>query len=361
MNSKERLTRCYFNQEIDRPAVYSRSGFPHNDPSYDRLREYLAMHSELKNGWYARTVQASYSVDYREEPYSDTHKRVISILHTPKGDLTSTRLEGIGTNSGMHETFYIKDEDDAEKYLSLSVPKIEGDITPYFHLRDEIGERGIAEIFLFSNPAGITAELMGSETFAIMSVTHRDIVHEICQREMDILMEVVKYHIDRNAGPFFAMQGQEYIVPPLHGPKDFYDFNVKYDKPVIDLIHNAGGRIHIHSHGSIKKVLHVFIDMGADVLHPFEAPPLGDITPGEAKKMVRGKLCLEGNIQIADMYERTPEEIRKETLELIEAAFDDQRGLIVCPTASPYIFGKGEQCFEQYKAMIDAVLSWTKY
>ncbi len=55
----------------------------------------------------------------------------------------------------------------------------------------------------------------------------------------------------------------------------------------------------------------------------------------------------------------SPEEIRRQTDELIRATFDDHRGLIVCPTASPYIRGRGEGCYPQYKAMIDTVPGWT--
>ena len=101
-----------------------------------------------------------------------------------------------------------------------------------------------------------------------------------------------------------------------------------------------------------------FVDMGADVLHPFEPPPMGDITSEEAKDLCRGRICLEGNIQISHMYEHTPDQVRAETESLIRAAFDDRKGLIVSTSASPYIRGKGEVCFGQYKAMIDTVLSW---
>ena len=85
---------------------------------------------------------------------------------------------------------------------------------------------------------------------------------------------------------------------------------------------------------------------------------MGDITPAEAKHVARGRLCLEGNIQISAMYEHTPRQVREETDGLIRDTFDDRRGLIVCPTASPYIRGEGENCFPQYKAMIDTVLAW---
>jgi hypothetical protein len=147
-------------------------------------------------------------------------------------------------------------------------------------------------------------------------------------------------------------------VPPLHGPTDFLDFNVRYDKPIIDLVHDAGGRVYIHCHGSVKRVMEGFLDMGVDVLHPFEAPPMGDITPAEAKEAIRGRICYEGNIQIHHMYAHTPEQVGEETLALIETVFDDGTGLIVCPTASPYIPGEGEVCLARFRAMVEAVHGW---
>jgi uroporphyrinogen-III decarboxylase len=192
----------------------------------------------------------------------------------------------------------------------------------------------------------------------LLSVTDREVLHRLCRRRLEIMLRTVRFLLDAGVGPFFSMLGQEYIVPPLHGPGDFRDFNVRYDRQIIDLIHESGGRVHVHSHGSIRKVFPDFVEMGTDVLHPFEAPPQGDIPPAEAKEMARGRMCLEGNIQIHRMYEATPEEIRRETRQLIEAVFDDGRGLIVCPTASPYIRGAGERCFPQYKAMIDTVLEY---
>jgi hypothetical protein len=50
MTRRERLRRCYFNEELDRPAVYSRTGFPKDDPTYDSLKAYLLRHTELKRG-----------------------------------------------------------------------------------------------------------------------------------------------------------------------------------------------------------------------------------------------------------------------------------------------------------------------
>ena len=355
MTRRERLKRCYCHEETDRPAVYSRTGFPYDDPTYDRLREYLGAHTELKENWPNAQIQSAYPIQESFEPYSEDFRRRIEILDTPKGCLKRTFLVSLKGQPGMHETFFVNSPQDAERFLSLPFPQIGGDVSSFFAMDAAMGEKGIVDTG-FYNPAGFVADLCGSENFAMMSVTDRDVLHRLCEREMNITLQKIKFLLDSGVGPFFGMLGEEYIVPPLHGPVDFRDFNTKYDKPIIDMVHEAGGWMHIHCHGSIKTVIQEFIDMGTDVLHPFEAPPQGDFLAREAKASVRGKICIEGNIQIHRMYESTPEEIRRETEKLIADTFDDGKGLIVSPTASPYIRGMGETCFPQYKAMIDTVL-----
>lgn len=358
MNSRERLRRCYFHEELDRPGVYSRAGFPDDDPSYDRLKAYLQEHAELKRGWNGRAFESPAPIESYIEPVSEEFDRQVTVLHTPGGDLYSSFLVSRSGQPGMHETYFIKSHEDAETYLSLPLPRLAGDTSSFEAADREIGDRGIVDVGLGLNPAGAVVELCGSETFAVMTVTDRDILHALCERRMQVLLNSLRFLLERKIGPYFSMLGEEYLVPPLHGPRDFDDFNVKYDKPIIDLIHDTSGRVHIHCHGSIRRVLPGFLAMGVDVLHPLEAPPMGDITAQEAKELARGRMCLEGNIQIADMYERTSEEIREQTAALIADTFDDQRGLIVCPTASPYIRGAGEASFPQYQAMIDTVLDW---
>lgn len=356
LTSRERLRRCFFHEELDRPGVYVRDGFPSDDPSYDELKRFLAQRADLKAGWRSGAIVKEAAVEKMAEPPAGGFQRVISTLHTPRGDLRAVYMKSLEGQPGLQAEYFIKSREDAEKYLSLPDPEIAGDCSAFFEADKTIGDRGIAVCNLSSNPAGFVVPLIGSEQFAAMSISDRDILHALCERRMRVIIQLLKYLIERKVGPFFAMSGEEYLAPPLHGPADFNDFNFRYDKPIIDLIHEGGGRVHIHSHGRIKTVFRQFVEMGTDVLHPFEPPPMGDITAAEAKEMARGKMCLEGNIQIASMYERTPDEIRAETAALVKDAFDDKRGLIVCPSASPYIRGGGMKCLPQFKAMIETVI-----
>lgn len=355
MSRAERLRRCYFHEEMDRPAVYSRAGFPEYDPTYDDLKALLQKHTEIKRSWYGRAFESAPAAETRLEPHSEEFDREITILHTPRGDLRAARLVSRKGEPGLSETCFLGSREDAETFLSLPMPEIQGDVSSFAEQVGEIGQDGIVEVALGMNPAGQVVELFGSEAFARMSIDERDILHALCERQMRVLLDTVKFLLAHGTGPFFSMLGQEYITPPLQGPGDFNEFNVKYDKPILDLIHEAGARVHIHSHGKIGAVFQGFLDMGADVLHPFEAPPLGDITAREAKAMARGRLTLEGNLQITHMYEHSADQVREETLALIRDCFDDSRGLIVSPTASPYIRGAGRLCLEQYRAMIEAV------
>lgn len=357
MTSKERMERCFYHMETDRPAIYSRTAFPALDPSYDDLKKLFLEKTDLKESW-----RGFYCRDHEELteeiPYKEGYVKQKARIKTPKGDLTQTTVISTLDRSSSVIEYFIKDEEDMEKYLSL--PDGEVSIRPeeYYGALKKIGDRGIVVSYLGSNPAGFTAALCGSENFALFSVTSRDLLHKMCLKKMNSIIRLLKEFGREKIGEFFAMQGEEYITPPLHGPKDFDDFNVKYDKPIIDLVHEMGGRMHIHCHGSVKNVIDGFIHMGVDVLHPFEDYPLGDITIKEAKEKVKDKITIEGNIEISLMYEKSPEEIGQIARNIMDEAFYDRKGLIVSPTASPCFYGKGGDCYEQYVALIDAVLDF---
>jgi len=358
MTRRERLRRCYFHEETDRPGVYVRTGFPGNDPTYDRLKALLAEQTERKSRWSAPSLLSAPPTETRLEPHTEDFQRRATVLHTPAGDLTSSRLVSLKGQPGLHETYLLKTPEDAETYLSLPLPDVVGDVSGFFAADEAMGDAGVTEVYLGRSPGGAAVELFGSEQFAMLSVTDRDVLHALAERQQQILFRTLDVVLAAGTGPLFNLDGEEYLAPPLHSPEDFHDFICRYEKPVFDRIHDAGGRVHVHCHGRVKKLLPHFIEMGVDVLHPIEPPPMGDVTAAEAKEMLRGRITIEGNIQIADFHDRTPEEIRARTEALIRDAWDDRRGLIVCPTASPYLRGFGERDFARYAAMIETVRDW---
>jgi hypothetical protein len=345
---------------MDRPAVYVRNGFPPDDRSYHELKRFIMDQTAQKMCWNADRLLDPLPKEETTGAHSESHDQKTVVLKTPVRNLTARSLIGRNGNPSMVTEHFCKTPEDIEAYLSLPARKPSGSTARFFELREKTGGTGIVDCSLGYNPAGAAAALLGSETFAFMSVTRRELLHRLMRRRTEEILAVIDFAHKSGAGEFWSMAGEEYVVPPLHGPEDFDNFNARYDREIIERLRDCDHRMHIHCHGSVKKVISRFTEIGTAVLHPFEAPPSGDITPKEAKEAARGRMTLEGNLQISDMYNLTPAEIYEQTSCLIRDAFDDGRGLIICPSASPYIPGEGKVCLEQFKAMTEAAFKWSR-
>ena len=112
--------------------------------------------------------------------------------------------------------------------------------------------------------------------------------------------------------------------------------------------------MHIHCHGPLSAVLEDFIEIGANCLHPLEAPPMGDVTLAEAKRRIGHAICLEGNLQIGDIYAGKTADIVAQVKHNIEVT--GGRGYILCATASPHTPTLSDLTVKNYLAMIEAAV-----
>ena len=196
LSSRERLERCYVHQETDRPGVYVRRGWPKDDPTYERLVRLIDEKTDINLPWSLQTPPGGAQTKSRTEPVSEDWQRQIILMHTPNGILESTRLVSLRHRPGLNETYFIKDERDAEKWLSLPLPQVGGETDSFFKRRESLGDRGILEASIGMNAGGTIAELCGSETFAVLSVTHRDLVHALLERHTGVLEVRLKHMLD---------------------------------------------------------------------------------------------------------------------------------------------------------------------
>jgi hypothetical protein len=358
MTSRERLDAAYRCRPTDRVPIFVRGvgeATP-KDPSYAPLRDLVTRSCDLKWGWTSTQVLPPAKTTSRTDPYNEDFDLVTTVLPTPRGDLVHQHLAGRKGQPGMTRKHWLEGREDALKYLSLPMPEPQGDVSSFFELRKQVGERGIVEVAMgWMNPGGTVAELFGSERFALLSLEDRGLLLELMEFETQRHLRLIGYLLAQGVGPYFAICGQEYIAPPLHGPRDFWEFNVQFDKRVFAPIRAAGGLVHVHCHGSLAGLLEGFVEMGANVLHPVEAPPMGNVTAAQAKAVLRGKVCIEGNVQVGDLFTLPPDEIERQVAALIRDA-GRGGGLIVAPTASPYPPVCSERMLTNYVQMIRTIL-----
>jgi len=358
MTSRERLDAAYRCLPTDRVPVFVRGVSDARPPhdSYAPLRKLVCETCDLKWAWSTAQAFPPPPTARRVERYDDDFDLVTTLMPTPRGELVHQHLAGRKGQPGMTRKHWLAGRDDALKWMSLPEPEPSGDAASFFALRDQAAERGIVEAHLHDmNPGGHVADLFGSEAFALLSIEDRGLIHELLEHTTQRALRVIDWLLARDVGPYFGVSGQEYIAPPLHGPNDFWEFNVAYDGRLFSRIHEAEGLVHVHCHGSLKGLLAGFVEAGANALHPVEAPPMGNVTAAEAKAALAGKVCIEGNIQVGDLFTLSSGEIERQVRQLVRDA--GPTGLIVAPTASPYAPVCTPRMLANYERMVRTALS----
>jgi hypothetical protein len=350
-------------QQPDRVPIFVRGVAAHDPawaasrgPSYAPLIAAVREHGDLRTGI---GIGGGIFLTGADVPVSTQRQaagewvQIIATYHTPRGALVSKRWDSLEGHPGMTSEFAVKTERDVERALSVPYEPPPPDFAGYLAQVATIGERGIV-LISFPNPISFAHDLLGSSLLAEWSITNRELVERLVRVAAERLEDTVRRWLadPRVTAPVFAASGHEYAGPPLLSPRDFHELCTEVEKPLVRMIHDRGGLLHIHCHGPMNAIIEEFVELGADCLHPVEAPPMGDLPLAEAKCRVGRDLCLEGNIQIGDVL--AMETARFTTM--VEQAMRDGRpggAFILCPTASPYTPVLSDRARDNYLAMIE--------
>jgi uroporphyrinogen decarboxylase-like protein len=288
----------------------------------------------------------------------------VTVIEGPGGPLRQTVARSRVGHPPMTVEHLLKTPEDAENLLALPYEPVRPDPQRFVDLDRAVGDRGLVLIILGYDAIGEVYELLGTERLAIWSIDHRDLLHrmleEFSRRRLDVIRYLGECGLAERMPLWVGHVGAELVVPPLASPTDFRDFVVRYDRPLHDAVHDLGGFVHVHSHGSICRLLEDFADMGADVLHPVEAPPLGDTPLAEAKRRIGDRVTIEGNVEISRVLDEEPDAFRRRVRQTIADGKPGGR-FVICPTASPYPVELSDRAVENYLSLIDIAMEEGRY
>lgn len=231
----------------------------------------------------------------------DGEWRVIRhVIHTPRGDLTTTDYHQPGVATGWYVEPLVKTVEDAEALLSVSYEFEEPDLSTCRAFMERVGDRAVTQVGV-STPLVSVSRLMQFDQFLLWCHTENELVHRLIATMCERVRLGLECVLKAGLGPVFWFGGSEQATPPMMGPGMYDEFVVAYDGPLVDLVHSHGGLVHVHCHGKISGILDRLLDMGVDMLDPVEPPPDGDITMAEAKRRVNGRMTLLGNIEFREL------------------------------------------------------------
>jgi len=338
MTRRERLTAIFRGDVPDRPAVRlwgARPGQELLHPAYGPVRDAAMRQTDLVLG-----AGAPFDLHWGADPPpirtedrgagSDEWVERVTHVETPAGPLRSVYRASTVGRPGYTVEHMVKEPRDLKKLLSVPFVPHPFDASYYGAAEREVGERGIT---IFSLPHAMYGlqMLVGSENFALWSRECRGELMEVVAEYSRRVLEHAKRALAAGIRGVFGWVGPELCIPPLMSVRDFDEFVAAFDRPIIDAIHDAGGRVWVHCHGRMGPVLERFVEMGVDVLNPIEPPPMGDVTLQEAFRRVGDRMGLEGDIETHDLMIMPPDRFR----ELVVATLECGRGrrFILCPTS----------------------------
>jgi len=371
MTVRERLLAAMRCEKTDRVPIQVRGVYPtvegweRRHESYHRLYELVRDKCDPVHVVGFATVWAGIdreSLDRTvdEVPVDDDWVEDVVTIETPKGQLTEAFRRSLKGEPGFQTKHAIESDDDLERFFSIPAVIPEVDAGPFFETVARVGESALVIGEMGLDPICQACRLIGSERLAIWSVMERETLKHLVLALRDRWAAHAERMLDAGVGPVLATLGHELALPPLLSPTDFHELVVEVELPVMRMVRDRGNLIHVHCHYNLDKVLDGFIELGVNCMHPFEAPPMGDIELDEAKRRVAGKICIEGNIQIGELQMSTPDRIREITHKIIEDAAEGG-GLILSPTASPFWPTLPDATFANYRAFIETGLEFGRY
>ncbi len=374
MTKKERYLTALRCEDPDRVPVVIRgvnplqqtAGWPPSDhPGFLPLIAAVTEKTEWVYRWHppdenllSSLPEANIHTEIRESDKDGFRERV-KIFLTPKGSLETKEYISLDGKPGLTKKYLIESVDDLNKFLSIPYQFKKPDTEPFFELQKKMGNNGIVVANIGLDPIGHVTKCLGLETLAIWSLTERESVFRLLDEFYLRAALLIEALLEDNVGPVFSTLGMEQITPPMMSEIDFREFVTNYDEKLWAPIRETGGLLHIHCHGNLKKVIHDFIKMGVSCLHPVEAPPMGDLELKEAKKILTGKVCIEGNFQLDNFYSKDEEYIR-ETVKTIMNPGAPGGGFVLCPTASPIPPVLPEKVLKNYLIFIDTAIEFGK-
>lgn len=340
LTSRERILRIFRNEPVDRPALKLWGATPDEwllHPDYRPVHKLAMKTTDLFDNAYSpfdilrgcnpACGMTETVVDTAKPTLKDRHE----VLHTPKGDLHAVHRYSLAGEPGYTLEHFVKDAEDLERILSIPWEPHPFSLSTWTQKNARIGDRGIVMLSL-DHAAYALHRLTGSETLAFLSVEERSLVEEA----ISVFSSRIRCHareaIQAGFRGVFAWVGPELIIPPLLSPRDFDDFVLRYDKPLCDEIHEAGGYVWVHCHGKVSSFLERFIRMGVDVLNPLEPPKNGDILLSEEVARHGSRIGWEGNIEIQDILLDEPGELMEKIKTCVAQGSASGR-FILCPSA----------------------------
>lgn len=235
-------------------------------------------------GFFALT-NASKNIMLDEDRYVDEWGRIFS------------RKVRAGTMSDFYIGGYLTSP---EKYYEFPRPD------PYDQFRIEQYRKAVKaagdSIYIIPTAGSIyeyTVRGIGDENVCRYAYTNPSFLEDVFKFSSFYTIEVGKQFIEEGAEVLFIFEDYAYRHGPFLHPRLWKKLVFPRLKEAVDAFHKRGALVLVHSDGNILPLMDMIVEAGVDGIHSLE--PAAGIDIGKVKEKYGDKLCLIGNIDVANL------------------------------------------------------------
>ena len=167
-------------------------------------------------------------------------------IETPLGPLTSCVVNTPEASWTAEHLF--KSLSDVDKLLSIPYSLADFDLDGYWEWTDRLGDQGLLALGMPS-AFRFCLGFFGSQQLYTMMADDADLVERLVAAMNERLAGYIEACCRRGVGSFW-MGGSEHCGPGVVNPAMFRRMITPYDKRIVGIIHDYGGIVNLHTHGT---------------------------------------------------------------------------------------------------------------
>ena len=341
-------------------------------PSYRSLMDFIREHTDCITNWNPRAATDRYTCEERflcsdfpvemetRKEMAAGFERSTTVCHTPLGDLRRVTQSVPDVYTTWRVEHWCKCSADVDKALSVPYQPAKYDASDLSRVRAELGDHGLVMASI-GDPAYLAADLMSFQDYLMWASQETDHFARTVDTLAERVMENLRRQLDCCVVDLYRIVGPEYFTPPYLSPAMFQRFIVPHVTQMTQLIHSRGGKVRLHCHGRIGRVLDMILETGCDGVDPCEPPPDGDIELDDVKRRCRARgASAWGNLELKLLENGTPEEVRAEVRRIMRQA-KEGGGFVLMPTAAPINVPLSPATETNYRVFIETGLELGQY
>lgn len=275
----------------------------------------------------------------QDEEHTDDSGNLLRVRRLVGGPrpLSMEEIRSRGDFAWTTRKRWIQTDEDLTAFLQMgSLPPAIPDVQAVRAKEAQVGERGLpyAEV---NDPFATVCEMFVTEDFYVRILTERPRIEALLALTGERILASIE-SLCRDAHSPFVLRliGAEQAVPPFMKREDFLRFEGPFYRRAAAIASRYGVPAAFHCHGPVAEIMDDVWSLGFSFIEPFEPPPRGNVSIGDALHRAGGKGVVFGGVDDVLLSTGSPAEVRRAVEGCLDQALESGRPYILSQSATPF-------------------------